>query len=513
MAASSPDTKARKSNNSNSSNDVSVKSLLSSQVVLCNLPVFILVVVASLDNADKQLLASSFPVLERTLDLSVETLGYFSLFTNLSYALSLPLWGWLVHRYGMKQIHMLLSMACASWGCATIGIAVAGSSVVGQAFFRSLNGVALGSILPLSQTMLVGMVAPAMRGRAFGWMGLCEKLAGTAAAASVIYFDNWQRPHYILGFFSVAMAVIANKELTPGKRKRAKQQSHNHPSKAKSTGSDHERDDDDGMDGDESNIPEEERLSIRQIIQRITRIPAFTCLVAQGIFGGTPWDMMSFVLLLLDWRQFTKEQIVLIQFSTGMTGTMGGWVGGFLGDYAASRYATHGRILVALSSVVLGIPFYGLFLFSTNFSAALLYTNLFHLVASWPPAGALRPICADLARNPSERAQIISLWIVLEKTSGAIFGAPLVGYLTSNMVEMKEKMDQTVQEDMASKAHALASNLFGLSSFFWAVCACFWVLMAYTLNQPMSGIDKNIQLEIYKKNGSNDDDSGKQPLL
>jgi hypothetical protein len=42
--------------------------------------------------------------------------------------------------------------------------------------------------------------------------------------------------------------------------------------------------------------------SLREIVGKIVKMPAFLCLVAQGVFGGTPWDMMSFLLLLMDWR-------------------------------------------------------------------------------------------------------------------------------------------------------------------------------------------------------------------
>jgi hypothetical protein len=57
---------------------------------LLSLPTILLVIIASLDNADKQLLASSFPIFETLLHWNVRELGYFSLATNLSYALSLP---------------------------------------------------------------------------------------------------------------------------------------------------------------------------------------------------------------------------------------------------------------------------------------------------------------------------------------------------------------------------------------------------------------------------------------
>ena len=81
-----------------------------------------------------------------------------------------------------------------------------GKSVIGQAIFRALNGMALGSILPLSQTLLVEMVDVSMRGRAFGFMSLCEKLSGTLAAASIVYLDpNWEYPYWGLGVGSIVM--------------------------------------------------------------------------------------------------------------------------------------------------------------------------------------------------------------------------------------------------------------------------------------------------------------------
>ena len=92
---------------------------------------------------------------------------------------------------------------------------------------------------------------------------------------------------------------------------------------------------------------------------------------------------------------------------------------------------------------------YGLYLYATDYRWALLWINAFQLWATWTPPGALRPICADLTRNPSERAQIVALWIVLEKASGAIFGAPLVGYLTSNMLS---KDDNEQEEEASIKA-------------------------------------------------------------
>ncbi len=441
---------------------------------MCTLPIAVLVIISSLDAADKQMLASSFPILSETLGLDIETLGIFSFLTNGSYALSLPLWGFLVHKYGLPGVHYLLAIACCSWGLATIGIALFGRSIVGQAVFRAMVGVALGSIMPLSQTLLIELVDVAMRGRAFGLTILCEKLAGTIAAAAVVYLDVWEIPYYFLGMCSIVMGYLSLTVLSPASR--AKSLVRALPSKVVTV-----RHDDQKKEKDN-----EPQLTLREIIHRIVRMPAFMCMVAQGVFGGTPWDMMSFLLLLLDWRGFTKGQIVSIQFSSGLTATVGGWLGGYLGDYASQRWGIQGRIWLAFGSVLGGIPFYCLYLFATDYSWALLWAIAFHLCGTWTQSGALRPICADLTRNASERAQIISLWNVLEKMSGALFGAPLVGYLTGNMLASSAESSGEGRNSAASseeKARALAFNLFFLSTLFWAICAFFWAVMSFAIRR------------------------------
>ena len=287
--------------------------------VLYSVPLLLLVIIAALDAADKALLAASFPVLERTLHLDVEALGYFSLFTNLSYALSLPFWGWLVHRYTIHNAHNILSASCLVWGLASLGIAASGDVVSAQAVFRSITGAALASILPLTQTLLVELVPAALRGRAFGIMGLMERAAATLAVAAVVWLqDDWKTPYVVVGLVSIAMAFLSRERL------RLQQNSIN-------------------SEGDDGKVSEGTIMGLWQIVKRIVRIPAFACLVGQGVTGAVPWEMMSFLLLLLDWKGFTKKQIVIIQFSTGVSATIGGALGGVLGDLFVERYSM-GRI-------------------------------------------------------------------------------------------------------------------------------------------------------------------------
>lgn len=428
------------------------------------MPLLLLVTIAALDSADKALLAASFPILERILHLDIAALGSFSLWGNLSYALSLPFWGWLVHRYTIYNAHVILASSCLLWGVATLGIGMS-SAIRSQAFFRSVNGAALASILPLSQTMLVELVPKASLGRAFGVMGFVEKAAATLAVASVVWFEdeNWRRPYILIGWLSIGMAFAARRHL---KIKRTSKAIHE----------------------------DEKTMSLLQIMQRITRIPAFLCLVGQGVFGAIPWDMMSFLLLLFEWRGFTKDQIVAIQFSTGISGTFGGALGGVLGDWFIQRHPL-GRIGVAFVSVVGGIIFFACLLFSKTYGWSLIFSNMFHLWGSWTTAGANRPLCAELARNSSERAQIVALWILLEKTAAATLGAPLVGYVTQRMLHDASGGSHSNADgfgiSQSDKADALAWNMFCLSTFFWATCAIVWLIMGCVQTRDTDDVKRN----------------------
>lgn len=158
-----------------------------------------------------------------------------------------------------------------------------------QITVRAVNGAALGSILPLSQSLLVEFVPATVRGQAFGLLGAGEKLAGTLSSASVVFLgeSHWQYVYYVLGIASIVMGVVARYMSLLGTSNTNGGVSHK--------GSDLEA-------SKKSSAEAKAILSLQDIVRRIVRLPAFLCLVAQGIFGGTPWDMMSYLLVLMNWR-------------------------------------------------------------------------------------------------------------------------------------------------------------------------------------------------------------------
>lgn len=107
-------------------------------------------VAAGLDGCDDQLLPASFRALEADLNLHPSLLGYITLAQTLMLSLFSPIWGFLSDKYSRKW---MLVFGTALWGVATILLANI-NDFAHILFFRAINGLALGSIGPISQSIL-----------------------------------------------------------------------------------------------------------------------------------------------------------------------------------------------------------------------------------------------------------------------------------------------------------------------------------------------------------------------
>lgn len=102
------------------------------------------------------------------------------------------------------------------------------------------------------------------------------------------------------------------------------------------------------------------RKSIREIgkeMMSILKVKSFQIIVLQGVVGSMPWQAMLMFTLLFQLLGFSNAQssIIVAFFTLGCS--IGGFVGGLLGDWATTVWPNHGRILVAQICVLSGIPF------------------------------------------------------------------------------------------------------------------------------------------------------------
>lgn len=84
--------------------------------------------------------------------------------------------------------------------------------------------------------------------------------------------------------------------------------------------------------------------------------PTEEVVAVQGILGSTPWNALVFLTLYMQLLGMSDTAAAaLMALFLGGTAA-GGLLGGYVGDIAAKRAPSHGRILVCQFSVVSGVP-------------------------------------------------------------------------------------------------------------------------------------------------------------
>ncbi len=114
----------------------------------------------------------------------------------LALAVSVPLAGYLADRFGIKRIYMtaLLLFTAGSMLC---GLSWSASSIV---FFRILQGLGGGALLPLATAMIFAAFPPQQRGMASAALGVPILLApalGPTLGGYIVQYGDWRLIFYI----------------------------------------------------------------------------------------------------------------------------------------------------------------------------------------------------------------------------------------------------------------------------------------------------------------------------
>ena len=140
---------------------------------------FLLLNLTSLvEAADLTVLPSVFQEISLEFDVTPAQLGSLTLLRGLLQAFASPLAGIFGGRYDRAT---LIGMGCVFWGVATAGIGFA-SSFEAVTFWRSINGIGLGVVLPLIQSLNSDLHPQHRLGKSFGILNITGALGGTAGA-------------------------------------------------------------------------------------------------------------------------------------------------------------------------------------------------------------------------------------------------------------------------------------------------------------------------------------------
>lgn len=371
-----------------------------------------LYVVCMIEGADIQLLPASFRAMEMQLGLTPSSLALLALGQALAQWTCTPIWGSLAdHGYSRKK---LIAVGALSWGTLTYCLAVTSSYPV-MLGLRILNGIALGSLSPISQSLLVDATAAHERGKFFGGANLFANLGNVACAVGTSTISMQMFFGWVQGW-RLAFVIVANASILLAF-------------------------------GILVFMPEPPRRPMPDTLptisgelsklQRYLKIPTFRVIVLQGVFGSIPWSALSFIIFYFQYIGISDFGASLLFALCMGGGALGGCVGGVIGDGLAKWSPMHGRPLTAQISVAAGIPLIAVVLSGIPrqpdyFNTYGICIFIFGFFASWCSTGVNRPILAEIVEE-GDRASVFAWLITIDGTFAALFGAPMVGFLAENV--------------------------------------------------------------------------------
>mmetsp|Transcript_99 Transcript_99/g.250 ORF Transcript_99/g.250 Transcript_99/m.250 type:complete len:784 (+) Transcript_99:252-2603(+) len=171
----------------------------------------------ALDGADAQLLPATFRALETQLGMRPSDMSLLSLAQSLCQSASSPVWGFCADRFSRRKF---LAFGCFLWGGVTCLLAFV-SSFGQMLVLRAVNGIALASVSPISQSIIAGMFGGSQRGRAFGWVQFFTCVGGMAGGVlttslSEVKFslllgrtvEGWRLAFFFVGISSFLLGFI-----------------------------------------------------------------------------------------------------------------------------------------------------------------------------------------------------------------------------------------------------------------------------------------------------------------
>lgn len=484
----------------------------------------LLCMVTFIEGADMQLLPATFRALEVDLGLSPAALASMLLAQSLFMSTTSPLWGGLADRWPRKG---LLVFSCSAWGVLTLLLAMVQSTKT-MLGLRCLHGAALSALGPISQSVVADISKPEARGLAYGWLYgatcvgmIVASLLGTVLGSRTLAYGvkGWRAAFIMIAGISMLAAALLQYLMVEPAREGVRKQ---------------------GLVETESPASGCRagvrmcRVELRRS-SALLRIRTFTVIAAQGMFGCVPWNALGFLTMYLQLSGHNDTAAALIVSGKLLGKSVGGLLGGLLGDTLAARSPDYGRPCTALISVLLGIPFAAsLVILAPHASARLLMANAVVLgfVASWCSTGVNRPILTEIV-TPTDRASIVAWLYALEGSSGALFGAPVVGLLAERVFGYRNVHRVTRQSHTGSEApdflttamphpallsqdteswHVIQKqNAFALSRAIlwgtvppWLLCALFYCILFYTLRRDVK-VARNAYALVDKEQAKNAD--------
>ncbi|ETW32540.1 hypothetical protein PFFCH_00062 [Plasmodium falciparum FCH/4] len=499
-------------------------------------------VAAGLDGCDDQLLPASFRALEADLNLHPSLLGYITLAQTLMLSLFSPIWGFLSDKYSRKW---MLVFGTALWGVATILLANI-NDFAHILFFRAINGLALGSIGPISQSILADAAKNESLGLSFGLVQLSSslgRLIGGVVTTTVAlkYFGGirgWRLCFIVVGILSVLLSIIVALFVEDAPRQVRKNkkmdyldgESNTNASNNNNNSNNNNINNNINMNNSLDNNNSFTGLSHQStrtyiLYQNIVELlkdslskKSIIIILLEGFTGTIPWLALSFNTMFFQYCGLSDLQAAIITGFLLIGSAIGGVVGGHFGDIMHDISNKHGRPLLGQLAMFGRVPLVLLIYLvipKRKESFELFALSCFCLgLSSIAGVAVNRPIVSDIIR-PDYRGTVFSLTIAIEGVGSSLIGAPLFGYLAEKIFKYQNNnlLISDMPEDIRiNNAQALSKTLFYLTIIPWILSFIFYSLLHFTYGKEYLKMNEIIQNE-YKYDDEDEETIPEKKML
>ncbi|CDJ65678.1 transmembrane domian-containing protein, putative [Eimeria necatrix] len=461
--------------------------------------VLVVNVSSALDGCDDQLLPATFRALESDLGFHPSLLGYITLSQTLCLSIFCPLWGYLADRHSRKW---LLVFGTTAWGIITTALGLV-SEFWQVALLRALNGVFLGSVGPVSQSILADTSRRRSLGYSFGLVQLCTsmgRLVGgvvttTVAQVQMGALKGWRACFICVGALSCLLGVLISFILEEIPRRRVLRP----------------RMDDSGGTGSVSQSPDTWSSFLKAVFTESVFTPSVLIVILEGLVGTIPWSAFSFNTMFFQYCNMSDLKAAYIMGALLIGSAVGGVLGGLLGDKLYEWSPWHGRPLVGQFAMAVRVPLLVIAYVvvpkeETSFTI-FMFLALFVGLSSMAGVAVNRPILADVVR-PNHKATVFALTVAVEGSGAAILGAPLVGYLAEHSfgyLRTTLLVSEMPEQLRVGNANALAAALAFLTVIPWSISFILYGLLHFTYGRDQERMNTIVEKE-YRQDEQDEQD-------
>ncbi|CAN6195735.1 unnamed protein product [Urochloa humidicola] len=412
-----------------------------------------------MERADEALLPAVYREVGAALHATPAGLGALTLCRSIVQSACYPLAAYAAARHNRAHD---IAVGAFLWAAATFLVGVS-NTFLQVAISRGLNGIGLALVVPSILSLVADSTDEATRGSAFGWLQLASSLGFISggfvglllAQTTFLGIAGWRVAFHLVAAISVAVGILnwflaVDPHFPTGYDMPPQPPAGKRPATARQV---------------VAEMVEDAKL--------VVRIPTFQIFVAQGVSGSFPWSALSFASMWLELVGFSHGDTAFLMTVFWVASSLGGLLGGWMGDALAARYPDSGRIVLSQVSTGSAVPLAAVLLLGLpeDPSAGVAYGVVLFVMGvfiSWNGPATNLPIMAEIVPEKS-RTNIYALDGTFESVLSS-FAPAIVGLLAQRVFGYKpDDKGRSVQQDREN-AVSLAKALYASIAIPFALC-------------------------------------------